>query len=389
MLQNELIVCFANLSWDFLWLRHQEVMARFARAGNRVLFIEPLGIRMPKWQDRTRIFARLKNRRRAGTQGIRRVMDHVWVMDPLVNPFQTLGFVHERNVQTVTQQARIAITQLGGGVPIIWTFVPTPLARDVIANLPHKLVVYDIMDALTENPKGVFGEYGRWETKLSREADVVFVTSHALFERQQPLNPHTYYVPHGVAYDKFANSHSLAPRDLKHIPAPQILFFGGIDERLDLELVEGLARKHPSWQIVLLGIVRTDIRRLQRLPNVHVLAPASHDALPAYLQHADVLMMPYRSSAYSNYMNPAKLHECLASGKPTIVTALPCFQEFRDVLSVARAPAEFEELVTRGIRETDEAAKKRRQARARENTWEKRFEEINSYLEEGLLRTVN
>src|SRR5581483_7682924 len=81
MLHDQMIVCFSSLSWDFLWLRHQELMARFARAGNRVLFVEPIGIRMPKWEDRRRIVARVQHRREAGTRGIREVMPNVWVLD--------------------------------------------------------------------------------------------------------------------------------------------------------------------------------------------------------------------------------------------------------------------------------------------------------------------
>jgi glycosyltransferase involved in cell wall biosynthesis len=384
MLQNELIVCFANLSWDFLWLRHQEIMARFARAGNRVLFVEPIGIRMPKWQDRKRIVARLKNRQRAGARGIRQVMENVWVMDPLVNPFQEIGFVHRRNVRALTKQLQNAISQIGGGESIIWTYVPTLLAREVIAKIPHKLVAYDIMDALTENPKGVFASYWESEKILSCDADIVFVTSHTLLERQRTLNPRTYYVPHGVAYEKFADVRLPLPSDLEMIPAPRVLFFGGIDERLDLDLLEQIAAHHPDWHIILLGIVRTDISRLETFSNVHVIGQKPHDVLPAYLHHANVLMMPYRLNAYSQYMNPAKLHECLAVGKPTVVTALPCFDEFRDVLAVATTRTEFEELVACGIVERSEQARLARQVRARENTWEKRFAEINLRLEERL-----
>lgn len=384
MLRNELIVCFANLSWDFLWLRHQEVMARFARARNRVLFIEPIGIRMPKWEDRKRIWSRVRNRRRAGRGGIRSVMQGVWALDPLVNPFQEIGLVHERNVRVLTRQIEDAILEVGGGTPIFWTYVPTLLARDVIAKIPHKLVVYDIMDALTENPKGVFGSYAESEKIMSRTADVVLVTSRALLERQLPLNPRTFYVPHGVAYEKFADTHYAAPRDLDTIPRPRILFFGGIDERLDFGLLEELAQTHAEWQIVLVGIVRTDIARLKACANVHVLTQKGHDELPAYLQNADVLMMPYRLNAYSRFMNPAKLHECLAVGKPTVVTALPCFDEFRDVLFVASSRAEFEQMVARAIAERGDTARAERQGRARQNTWETRLAEINARLEDAL-----
>lgn len=385
MLHGELIICFSTLSWDYLWLRHQEVMTRFAENRNRVLFVEPLGIRMPKWEDRKRIVARLRNRSKAGTRGIRQVRENIWVVDPLVNPFQQIGMVHTRNVRAVTAQLKTAIGEVGGGTPIFWTFVPTPLARDVIANTRHKLVVYDCLDALTENPKGVFSSFAESEKQLSRDADLVFVTSHTLLKRQKDLNPHTYYVPHGVQYENFTNETLTEPPALAAISHPRLEFFGGIDERVDLGLLTRLAQRHPEWHIVMMGIVRTDVSALQKLPNVHFLGQIAHPALPAYLRYGDVFLLPYARIAFSEYINPAKLHECLAVGKPTVATSLPVFEEYRDVVRVAATEIEFERLVGEAICEqVDAQVIEKRRAVARQNTWQGRFQEINDYLERAL-----
>ncbi len=382
MLHNELLICFSTLSWDYLWLRHQEVMARFARENNRVLFVEPLGIRMPKWEDRGRILARVRNRRRAGARGVRQVIENVWVVDPIVNPFQQIHFVHQRNVRAVTQQIQNAIAVVGGGLPIFWTFVPTPLARNVIANIPHKLLVYDCLDALTENPKGVFASFAESEKILSRDADIVFVTSRTLMERQLPLNPRTYYVPHGVEYEKFAGAQPDEPAALAPIPHPRLAFFGGIDERVDLNLLARLASRHADWQIVLMGIVRTELAALQKFSNVHYLGHIAHNDLPAHLHHCDIFLLPYARNPFSHFINPAKLHECLAVGKPTIATALPVFDEFRNVVRVAQAADEYESLVAEALREGVNAQEiEKRRAVARANTWDARFAEINAHLQ--------
>lgn len=387
MLHNELIICFSTLSWDYLWLRPQEVMARFAANGNRVLFVEPLGIRIPKWEDRHRILSRLRNRTKAGTRGIRQVRENLWVVDPIVNPLQQINFIHQRNVNAVTAQLKTAIREVGGGTPIFWTFVPTPLARAVIANIPHKLVVYDCMDALTENPKGVLASFAESEKELSRQADVVFVTSHTLLERQKRLNPHTYYVPHGVQYENFANPHQPEPAALAPIPHPRLEFFGGMDERIDLPMLTRLAAKHPEWQFVMMGIVRTDVSALEKLPNAHFLGHIAHPELPAYLWHGDVFLLPYARIAFSEYINPAKLYECLAVGKPTVATSIPTFQEYRDTVHVAGTESEYEKLLCDAVREkTDAAMLEKRRAVARQNTWDIRFAQINRYLESALRR---
>lgn len=263
-------------------------------------------------------------------------------------------------------------------------YAATPLARAVMQNLHAKFVVYDCVDALTENPKGVFASFAESEKQLSRAADVVFVSSPALLERQRTLNPRTYYVPHGVAYEKFANGNLPEPAALQNIPRPRLAFFGGIDERVDVNLLARLAARHPSWQLVLMGVVRTDVTALKNLPNAHFLGHISHDALPAYLHAQDVLLLPYVRSEFSRYMNPAKLHECLAVGKPIVAIALPIFQEYRDVLSVAESTDEFETFVARALAVgTDENLISKRRARARENTWDMRFAEINARIAEG------
>lgn len=389
MLADELIVCFGVMSWDFLWQRHQALMTCFAEAGNRVLYIEPIGIRMPKWEDRHRLAARVRNRQKAGARGIRPLAKNIWGLDPLVNPFQEVGAIHRRNVAALTARVGSAIAELGGDEPIIWTNVPTPLARETIARLPHRLLVYDCMDALTENPKGVMASFAESERALSRAADLVIVSAPTMLERQRELNPHTYLIPHGADYALFTTENGLRPEAaaLAKIPHPRLVFFGGIDERVDLELVQALARHPSAWQIVLLGVARTDLSAVTALPNVHFIGQVPHDELPAYLHHCDVLILPYRRIGFSHYMNPAKLPECLAVGKPIVATDLPVYAEYDGLVSVASSRAEFVELVEQALAEGDAPTRvEERRAWARQNTWQARFEEICARMEERLAR---
>lgn len=385
MIQHQTIVCVSTISWDYLWQRHQEFMARFACAGNRVLFVEPIGIRMPKWEDRRRITARLKNRSRARGRGLRVVMENVWALDPLVNPFQQIGFVHRRNVVALTTQLQNALAQLGGGAPLAWLYAPTPLAREATAQLQPRLVIYDCVDAYSENPKGVFSFYAESERALVREADMVLTTSPRLFEQHRLANPHTYYVPPGVDYQRFADATLAEPPALKNLPAPRLVFFGGIDERVDLALLTRLARAHPAWQFVFLGVVRTDVRALQTLPNAHFVGQIPHDALPAFLHHADVLLLPYVQTVFSQYIQPAKIFECLATGKPIAALGLPVFQDFQEVMYVASDAAEYGKTIQRALDEKQDAANSAaRRARAQANTWDARFEALNENIAERL-----
>ena len=224
--------------------------------------------------------------------------------------------------------------------------------------------------------------YAESEKALSREADIVFCSSQALLERQLPLNPQTYLIPHGVQDQRFADTSTREPAALEFIPHPRLAFYGGIDERVDLPLVEALAAHHPDWQILLMGVVRTDISRLQRCSNVHFLGQIAHDALPAYLHHCDVFLLPYVQTAFSRYINPAKLQECLAVGKPTVAIALPALLEYGDVLYLAANASEFEGACDRCTGRRGRRGGSCETTRpARENTWDVRFAEMNALIE--------
>jgi hypothetical protein len=132
----------------------------------------------------------------------------------------------------------------------------------------------------------------------------------------------------------------------------------------------------------MMGIVRTDISSIESAPNLHLLGQIPHPELPAHLLHSDVLLLPYVRTKYSFYMNPAKLHECLAVGRPTVATSLPEFEEYRHVLRVAETIEQFEQCTQDAVREgVDTAQTAKRRARARENTWDARLSEINAILE--------
>ena len=70
----------------------------------------------------------------------------------------------------------------GGSQPIAWTFLPTPLSRDAIADIDPELVVYFCVDDLPSSSPGA-RRVGQSEAELFRSADLVLVTSERLSRR--------------------------------------------------------------------------------------------------------------------------------------------------------------------------------------------------------------
>ena len=89
MLKNKNIICISSIDWDFIWQGHQEIMATFAKNGNRVLFIENTGVRTPRIKDIPRVKSRIKNWFK-GVKGIRQEMENLYIFSPLVIPFPYL-----------------------------------------------------------------------------------------------------------------------------------------------------------------------------------------------------------------------------------------------------------------------------------------------------------
>lgn len=113
------------------------------------------------------------------------------------------------------------------------------------------------------------------------------------------------------------------PRDLPHGRAIAG-FYGPIDDRLDWQLLKNVATLRPDWHWVLLGPDMTlnstaQLHELLQLKNVFWLGEKTVAETQAYIQHWQLVMLPYLVDKNSVYI-PAKLNEYLALDKPIVMT---------------------------------------------------------------------
>jgi glycosyltransferase involved in cell wall biosynthesis len=113
------------------------------------------------------------------------------------------------------------------------------------------------------------------------------------------------------------------PEDQVRIARPRLGFFGVIDERMDLGLIEHVARARPDWQLVMLGpVVKIDPAQLPKLPNVHYLGQKHYEHLPSYLSGWQVALMPFALNEATRFISPTKTLEYLAGGAPVVSTPI-------------------------------------------------------------------
>ena len=344
MITNRDIIFISSIEWDFHWQIHQEIASRLANAGNRVLYIENTGVRGPNLKDAQRVATRLRNSMSSVfSRGVREVSPNVHVISPIVLP--PFGSPPRRllNRRLLLPKIKRAARRLGMRDPLLWSYLPTDTALDIIKMLHTNegaIVYYCGADfsQLTPHVDALRAS----ETTLLKMADVVFTYCPPLVEHCREWNSNVHNVPAGVDLDVFddgrlnengtgADSSHIdeeTTRRLSSLPRPVIGYVGGMHKFVDYGLLKELARARPRWSWVFVGAVQTEISELAELPNVHILGQQPHTSLAHYIRQFDVCLIPYLNDAATATALPMKLNEYLAVGKPVVSTELPAIRDF-------------------------------------------------------------
>ena len=389
VLRGHDILCFSSIDWQFIWQGHQEIMSTLAANGNRVLFVENTGVRAPAIRDLPRVRQRIRNWRR-GTKGFRREGDNLFIYSPILLPFPYSSMVRRLNRFLLSRALRRWMRAIGFGRPIVWTFLPTPLVRDVIPEMDPLVSVYYCIDDFASSSKAA-RKITRSEQQLFREADLVFVTSEKLRERAAQFSDHVHLFPFGVSLRKFEQVRAAAnqiPDDLAALKRPIIGYVGGIHRWIDLDLVANVARTMPEATFAFVGPAQMDVSTTAGIPNLHWLGKRAHDDVPRYIKGFDVGIVPYLLTDYTANVYPTKLNEYLAMGIPVVATDLPEIRRFNaehgPSVAVASDSRQFVDAIHAALRPSTDEERTSRTEVARKNSWVSRIAEMSGLIEQLL-----
>jgi glycosyltransferase involved in cell wall biosynthesis len=243
--------------------------------------------------------------------------------------------------------------------PVAVTTVP--VTADMMGKLPVAKWVYYCVDDFGGWP-GLDGPtMSRLEQLVVARAHVLIAASEALQKRLRAMGRESHLLTHGVDVDFWKNPAERASR-LDHLERPLVVFWGVIDQRMDMTFVEALARGLTRGTIALVGPSQGRNKALGKLPRIHRTGAVPFASLPAIAREAAVLIMPYVAEPVTLAMQPLKLKEYLATNKPVVVRDLPANREWADALDLAQSPQEF----VRSVRLRLETGLPDEQARARE-----------------------
>ncbi len=382
MIRNENIICISSIDWDFIWQGHQEIMSTFAQNGNRVLFIENTGIRSPKFEDVQRLKKRIVSWFKS-VKGFRKEMENLYVYSPIILPFPYSRVARFVNKYLLIRSIKRWMKAMGFRNPIIWTFLPTGTALDIINNIEGKLLIYYCIAnfyELADNPKKV----KQTEDELIKKCDLIFAQGKVIQEKCRRLNDNVYIFPFGVnmkVFEDFQQSSYNAPPDIKDIKMPIIGYIGGIHKHIDFDLLKFISQNNPEWSIVLVGPVQTDTYEIGNLKNIFLLGKKDFKELPYYINEFDVCIIPYLKSGYTATVYPTKLNEYHALGKPVISTDLPEVKVFNDnnggVVYIGKDYEDFSKNIVNALKEDGDGKKVERITAAEKNGWQNRIEEMS------------
>ena len=320
------LICFSHLRWNFVFQRPQHLMSRFARDMSVIFWEEPVAIG-------SRETAYLQVREAPNAPNVRIVVPHLPEGMPEDAREAALGRLLDAHIAAVR------------GPLIAWYY--TPMMLPFSKHITPDVTVYDAMDELSKfkfAPEHLLS----YEQELIDRADVVFTGGSSLYEAKKHRHDSVHCFPSSVDRAHFfkARAELFDPADQEELPRPRLGFYGVIDERFDIELLDRIAEMRPNWSFVMVGpVVKISEEDLPKRPNIHYLGPKTYEQLPYYLSGWDVALMPFAMNESTQFISPTKTPEYLAGGKPVVSTPIKDVVRHYGQLEGVKIAATAEEFV--------------------------------------------
>jgi UDP-galactopyranose mutase len=331
------LVVFSHLRWDFVYQRPQHLLSRIAREWPVVFIEEPIHApdRQPRWE-----------RMPVEEKGVTVLRPHTPVGEGGFNDAQ-MPYLKNLLDQLIDEE------NLEGCAVWLYTPMALPLAQHMGERM--EVLVFDAMDELSAF-KFAPPQLIEREAETMREADVVFTGGISLYRAKQSRHHNIHAFPSSVDAPHFRKAlHTEEAGDQAHLPHPRLGYYGVIDERIDLALIDYLAKSHPEWQIVMVGpVVKIGEDELPRHPNIHYMGQRPYEQLPQYLAGWDVCLMPFALNESTRYISPTKSLEYMAAEKPVVSTPITDVVEpYGNIVGIGHNPAEFTALCEQALVETE------------------------------------
>jgi glycosyltransferase involved in cell wall biosynthesis len=364
------IIVHSHLGWDWVWQRPQQFHSRLSKR-HRILFVE--GPVPQPGLDAPRV-------------SLREVADY-----PNIVVLQMAMPEQRWNDAAWVDKERRRLVQsvLNGPLgadfagPVQWFYDPMAVTA-FAGHLGETAIVYDCMDQLSQF-HGAPSELVRRERELLAIADVVFAGGPKICEEKRQHNSNCYSVGCGVDAAHFAKANdplTALPADVAELPGPVFGYIGVVDERLDYELIAKVADGNRDGSVVMVGPwTKVDRSRFPERSNLHWLGARDYSELPAYARSFDVCLMPFALNEATEFINPTKALEYMATGRPIVSTRIEdVVRQFEDVVKVVGTADQFVAACRRAAECPNRVGVRRGLKLAARNSWESVVEKLEAQV---------
>lgn len=373
------VIIFASIKYDFRYQRPQHLAFELTKRGHKIFYIEPDFIPISSENPTTiplieKIKPNLyKVKLISNSMSTKKMFVYYGIIEPkdqsiLVN-----------SVKNLLQKANISKAVIKVDNPS-WTFIVDKI------NLP---IIYDCIDdhgAFETNPENIESS----EKNLIKKSSAVVIVSRGIAKKiNKYRHPNSYIIENAGEYDHFAKASERnisVPKDLISINKPILGYCGAISEWFDVKLLEEIAKTFPSYAIVLIGNPDNPkvVELTQKYQNIHLLGEKNYQLLPGYYQRFNVCLIPFVINEVTKTLNPVKIYEYLATGKPVVTTNIPGLNQFNDFIYMSKDSEQFIQNIKKALSERDQQLFLKRQQFSKDNTWEKRAIQLESVMKQVL-----
>jgi glycosyltransferase involved in cell wall biosynthesis len=364
--------------WDDIWRRNQFLCAGFARRfpDRKILFVG-----LPRNASHALRHGQLRALKRQSTYPVPD-LPSITVTHPLKLWPNTLTLGRRLNEAQMRRHILRIATEIGLHSPTLW--LNPHYAVHLAGHMGERAVIYDITDdwiSLTQSER-LRALTAAQDAELCRRADAVIVCSERLQEMKRNLARRLFLIPNGVDaahYRCVLDAPPATPRWSR----PVLGYTGSIHpDRVDIDLIEAVAKRLSEGTIVLVGpnmLREPDESRLQRCGNVVLTGPVPYARVPEMMREFDVSITPHRVTPFTESLNPIKLWEYLAAGKPIVSTPVAGFRDYPNLVRTASGAEEFLAQVRVALVEAPDLAQARRQE-AQRHSWTSRLDAVIDVL---------
>lgn len=369
-------------NWDEIWRRNQFLCAGLAQRypESKILFVG--------------LAHDVSNSLRKGRfSDMRRPVAHSIVGSPNITFTQPLKIMpnslsggRRHNQIMMRRHLRKMSAKLNLRSPLLW--INDHAALHLVGRLGERGVVYDITDdwtSLTQSA-ALVKRITSQDARLCQIADAVIVCSKRLWEMKRSSTDSLHLIANGVDATHYAyvearsQQFASSPAGWRH---PVLGYVGTIhSDRVDIPLLEAMARRMPEATIVMIGpnsLPDSVQIRLKKWTNIHFTGPIPYENIPDYIRFFDVCITPHLITPFTESLNPIKLWEYMATGKPIVSTRVAGFRDYPDLVTLADTADDFALAVIQAMAESPERAVARK-AEARRNSWNARLDAIEAVI---------